>query len=438
MVAGTVRAEREGRAVVRRVDLPALLARARQAPAARAAQASARAAHAKSDEVDLAWVPQLEVTAAGGPSPVIHCMPSPEMCITTEPSEQGIQFSGLFFHIEAKVGMPIFTFGKLSAGSAAAEAGARAADALASAAAADAELDAARAYYGVKLAREVLLMLKEGQDDLDGAIKTLEKQLAKGSGDVTEADRHRLRAFRAEVDARMAEARRGERLGLAGVHFFYGGEEVDVDEAPLAEVAAPLPTAGEARAHAQADRAEPRAAAEGVKAADELASIERRRWLPDLLAVGQATIARAAGADDPANAFANDPLNVTGFSAGIALRWVLDAGVRPAKIHQAEADADRARATADLATSGVAAEAEKAWADASDAKDRLQASRLGEKETRAWLVSTLQSESAGLAEPKDLADALLAWFNMRARVLQAEFDWDVAVVSLQRATGQLK
>jgi hypothetical protein len=53
------------------------------------------------------------------------------------------------------------------------------------------------------------------------------------------------------------------------------------------------------------------------------------------------------------------------------------------------------------------------------------------------LVSTLQATSAGLAEPKELADALLAWFTMRARVLQATFDWDVSVLALHRAAGQL-
>src|SRR5262249_32025855 len=139
----------------RRVDLAALLARARQAPAARAAEAGARAAHAKEDEISLAWVPQVELTAAGGPSPKITCMPSQQQCTPTEPSESGVAFSGLFFHIEAKVAMPILPFGKLSSGKRAIEAGARAADALARAAAADAELDAARAYYGVKLAREI-------------------------------------------------------------------------------------------------------------------------------------------------------------------------------------------------------------------------------------------------------------------------------------------
>jgi outer membrane protein TolC len=421
----------------RRLDLADLLARARRAPAPRVAEASARAAHHKEDEIGLSWVPQIELLAAGGPSPEIHCMPSTVMCITTDVKDQGIAFSGLFFHVEAKATMPVFTFGKLSAGKRAAEAGANAADALAIAAAADAELDAARAYYGVKLAREILLMLQEGADDIDGAIKTVEKQLEKGTGDVTEGDRHRLRAFRAEIEARISEARHGERLGLAGVRFFTGDPEADVDAAPLAEAEAALGTAAEARARALGDRPERRAAAEGVKAAEELERVERLRWLPDIVGAAQATISRASGADDPQNAFANDPLNVTAFSAGIALRWVFDPAVRPSKILGAAADAEKARATADLATTGVAAEAERAWADASDAKDRLQASRLGEKEARAWLVSTLQATSAGLAEPKDIADALLAWFTVRARVLQALFDWDVAVVNLSRSTGQL-
>jgi outer membrane protein TolC len=421
-----------------RVDLPALLARARQSPNARAAAEAARTAHAKVDEVGLMWVPQIELTVVGGPSPRVTCHPSPELCTSTEPSEAGIAFSGGFFRIDAKAAMPLYTFGKLSAGNAAAEAGARAADALAAAAGSDAALDAARAYYAVKLARELILMLQEGRGDLDDALARVEKQLDKGSGEVTEADRHRLRSFRAEIDARLSEARKLEGIGLAGVRLFYGVDDVDVDEAPLAEVAAELGGREDARAQAVASRPERRAAAAGADAADRLADIEVRRWLPDLLAVGSATIARAGGADDPQNAFANDPYNVTSFAVGVALRWILDPGVRPAKVRGARADAARARATLDFATSGLAAEADKAWSEARDAKDRLAASRLGEKESRAWLVSTLQATQAGLAEPKDLADALLAWFGMRARVLQALFDWDVGALTLQRAMGATK
>jgi len=422
----------------KRIDLPTLLDRARRSPNARAAEEAAHAAHAKVDEVSLTWVPQFEVTAVGGPGPAITCRPSPQLCTSTDQGEAGLQFSGIFFRVDAKLAMPVYTFGKLSAGTQAAEAGARAADALAQAAETDAAVDAARAFYAVKLARELIFMLDEGKGDLDDALTRVEKQLDKGKGDVTEADRHRLRSFRAEIDARTSEARKLEGTGLAGVRLFYGADDVDIDDKPLAESPGDLGTREKARSLAEGSRPERRAAVAGVQAADHLADVEARKWWPDFVLVGQMTIARATGADDPQNAFANDPFNVTSFSAGVALRWMLDPGVRPSKVRGARADAARARATADFATQGVAAEADKAWIEARDAKDRLTASRLGEKETRAWLVSILQANEAGLGDPKDVAEALLAWFNMRARVLQALFDWDVGVVTLARATGQFK
>ncbi len=418
-----------------RLDLQALLLRARRAPTVAAARATANGAHAKEDEIDNTWIPQIQLTAVAGPSPEIRCMPSPAECITTDPSNPGVQFSGVFWHVDATAYMPLYTFGKLSAGKRAAAAGARAADALAQAAEADTLLDTARAYYAVKLSRELILMLEDGKDDIDDAISKVEKQLAKGSGEVTEQDRHRLKSFRAEIDARMSEAHRLESTGLAGVRFFADDASADVDDAPLTAVTFDLGTLESARAAAVARRPERKAALAGVDAAAGLGDVEKDRWFPDLLVVGEATIARAGGADDPANAFANNPFNVTSFSGGIALRWLIDPGIRPARIHETEADLDKARATADLATSGVAAEAERAYGDARDARDRLLASKSGEKEARAWLVSTLQATQAGLAEPKDLADSLLAWFNMRARVLQATFDWNVAVLAFSRATG---
>ena len=62
--------------------------------------------------------------------------------------------------------------------------------------------------------------------------------------------------------------------------------------------------------------------------------------------------------------------------------------------------------------------------------------RVGEKAAKAWLVSVLQSEAAGLLEAKDLGDALVSYFTMRGRVIQAVFDWNVAVVALERASGK--
>ncbi len=418
-----------------RIDLAALLARAKKNAQVEVARAGAAGARAKEDEVSLAWTPHLEVTVTGGPSPEIRCSPTPEDCTSTTPTETRIGLHGAFFRVDGTAYMPLYTFGKISAGTRAAEAGTRAADAIVAATEAQAVLDAARAFYGVKLAREILIMLDDGLEQLDGELTRIDAALAKGSADVTESDRHRLRAVRAEVEARVSEARKGERVAEAGVRFFAGSDDADVDDQPLAAVEATLPTREEARARAQG-RPERRAADAAVVAMGELVDVEKARWLPDIVALAQATFARSSSTDDPANAFYADPFNVSSVTAGVALRWTLDPAVRPSKIAEARAEEAKARATASLAATGLVTEAERAWAEAVDARDRLAAARRGEKAARAWMAATLQSLAAGLGEPKELTDALLLYFTTRARVLQATFDWNVGVLALNRATGQ--
>ena len=48
----------------------------------------------------------------------------------------------------------------------------------------------------------------------------------------------------------------------------------------------------------------------------------------------------------------------------------------------------------------------------------------------------LQAEAIGTVEAKDLADAYIAWFQMRARVVAAIFQWNVAATRIQRAAGE--
>jgi outer membrane protein TolC len=419
----------------RTTDLPTLIAHARRSAKVDAAHAVADAARAKADELDVFWIPQIELTAAGGPISEIRCSPSPDQCITTQPQTASIGWSGAFFHVEAKTMVPIYTFGKIAAGKRAASAGVRAAESLAAVSEADAVLDATKAYWGVKAARELIEMLEEGRDDVDDEIKRVTEALKKGSGEANLSDSHRLKSTRAEILARLSEAQKGERAALAAVRLFYGADDVDVDSTPMNAVAYDLGTRDDARAQAREHRPERKAAEAGLDAAANLVDVEKARWWPDVVAVAQGTIASASSVDTPQNAFFNNPFNVTSFTAGVALHWMMDFGQRPSKIAAARAQEAQARATAQLARDGVSADAERAWAEVADAKDRLEAARAGEKEARAWLVSTLQATEAGLVEPKELADALLAWFTMRARVIQATFDWNVGVMGLEKAMG---
>ena len=426
----------------RRLDLTEVIEHARRQPSVEIARAAAREAHAKAVEVSRMWLPQIEITVIGGPSQRITCMdvngqPTKSgVCITTEPSEAQLGFEGAFFRIDGNLKMPLFTFGKLSNGSAAADAGARAGDALAEAAAHDAGLDAARAYFAIKLGRELQVMLGEGTDYLNDELKREEALIKEGSGEVSEADRRRVLTLKAELDARLSEAKKVEELGLAGVHYTTGEADVDVDEKPLFPVDFDLPSKEVVRA-LSATRPEQRAAMAGEEAAARLVDLEWAKWWPDFVLVGGGAFARSTSVDHPKNAFLTDPYNANWGALGIALRWAPDLFTRGPQIDQAEARQAKARATLEMARSGLPAEAEKLWSEARDARDRMKAAKDGVKHSRAWLASVLQSEAAGLAETRDLADALLQYFMQRARLIQATFEWNVGVVAIYKATGRL-
>nr|WP_228530940.1 MULTISPECIES: TolC family protein [Myxococcaceae] len=416
------------------LDLPALIERAQRGARVEMVRSQVQSMQAKQDEVARVTLPQGELTVLGAPSPRINCIPSVDDCITTDPREPGVHFQGALVRIDLRAVWPIYTFGKREGGLRAAKAGVAATQALVEAGTADASVDAARAYYGVKLGRELVSMLEEGQDILRQAVKRTEEELAQPDTELGEGDRRRLRVLQTEAAGRLAEARKLEAVALAGVRFLAGDDKVDVDEKPLEALPGRLPQLAHAESESSG-RPDVRAAQYAAKAAEGLSDVERARLLPDLAVVAQGAFARAAGAENPHNAYFADPFNTTSVGAGLALRWTIDPATRLARLRGAEADAARARTGAGLAASAAQLAARAAWADAQDALGRREAAIAGEAEARAWLVSSLQAEAAGLVDTKDIGDSLTAWFGQRARLAQATFDWDIAVFTLMRAMG---
>ena len=85
---------------------------------------------------------------------------------------------------------------------------------------------------------------------------------------------------------------------------------------------------------------------------------------------------------------------------------------------------------------GIMLEVRKAYGEVSEARQRVASDgRRGEKAGKAWISAVAQNFAVGLAEARDFSDALIAFFGMRTRYLQAVYDLDVALSSLARATG---
>ncbi len=411
-----------------KLTLDQAIAKALAGPKAKMARGDVDAAAARVSEADAARYPRVKATVYGTISPKITCLDSPS-CTQTEPRNFAFDFSGLYGSAQIDVTQPVYTFGKISHARTAARAGLDAQRALGDEAAGDLAVDTARAYWGVKLARELEYMLDDGIEQIDKAIERMDART--GEDAPTIQDRQRIAILAAEAKVQRADAAAIERQSLAGLRALTGIPDADVDEAPLAAVDHALPASATGAGRPQA-----RAARFGAVAADNLADLAGASYLPDLALVGSAVFSRAQGVEDPGSAFANDPYNRSGAGIVLALQWTLEPWNVAAKVARARAEAAKAHALDELARAGARYDAETALAEASGAKTKLDATVAGEKAGKAWVTSVLQADAIGAVEPKDFADAYIAWFQMKARWAQAAFQWNVAVVRLGRAGGE--
>jgi outer membrane protein TolC len=437
-------------AAARAYKLDELIEMARKTNPGLAAGAQATASvEAQLSEANRSWMPTGDVTSLFAPVPEIRCGEKSDPnygdkdyrenhCAQTTNPEASINFRGVFTRTELHLVQPLFTFGKIDAGKIAAQQGVIASKNREEGMVADLDLNIKKAYWGLKLARAVYDTLTEGTSYLDDAQKQVDKELAAGTGSVTQTDKLRLRTVRAELDVRLLEARRMADFARNGLRALLGPDapaDLDIDAEPLEPLDVPKRPLGHYEEQARLSRPEVRALDHFVASKRALADLERRKQYPDLVLLATAAYAYASSIDNPQNAFANDPFNTAYVGAAIALRFPIDFGVRNAHAVRVQAEAEESAARRREALGGIAFEVQRAYGELTEATDRLQAVRLGERAGKAWITAVAQNFATGLAEAKDFSDALAASFQFRVRVLQAVFDLNVAAASLARATG---
>jgi outer membrane protein TolC len=413
-----------------KLTLEQVIAKAVANPKVQMAAGDSEAAAAQVDEADAARLPHLKGTAFATLSPEVRCI-DPN-CTMTDPANFAFDFKGLFFSSQLDLTQPLYTFGKISHARAAARAGLDARRALADEAAGDAAADAAKAYWGLKLARELGYMLDDGIEEIMKAQSHFDERT-----DITIQDRQRVAVLLAEAKAQRADAAQGEAQALAGLRAVTDTKDADIDDSELAPVEHVLPT-GDAIVASSARRPQSVAATSGATAAAELAAYQAAYYYPDLALVGSAWFAKAQGVPDAPGVFANDPFNKAGAGLVLALQWQIEPWTTKARSDRARAEAHKAKAQSRLAELGARYDAATAASEAAAAKAKVDATVEGEKAARAWLASVLQNEAIGTAEAKDLVDAYIAWFQLKAHWAQSVFQWNVAVVRLGRAAGEYR
>jgi outer membrane protein/S-layer protein transport system outer membrane protein len=432
------------------------LARRQNPGLAAGAQATA-GIEAQLREAERSWHPTGELLSLLAPAPEIRCrtdLPVPdgadpqawreEHCDRTNVYDsttlydRSLNLRGLFTRTELRLTQPIYTFGKIAAGKQAAERGVQASRDREAGLRADLELNVRRAYYGFKLAREVLDTLSEGLEHVDEARKKIDAALKEGKDNVSPTDRLRLVVARSEVEARILQARRGKEVALGALRALIGPDapaEIEIDAEPLGPVEVPARPVTHWEELALATRPEVRALDNFLASKQALADLEKRKQYPDIVLVGSATYAYTSSVDNPENAFFSDPYNTLSAGVAAALRVPLDLGVKNARAGRLRAEAEETAFRRREALGGIRFEVRRAHSELLEAQERAKAAQAGERAGRSWVTAIQQSFELGLAEMRDFADALSQYFLARIRHLEALHDGHVAAAALARATG---
>lgn len=394
--------------------------------------ARARVDHmrAQLDEAHTAPFSGFSLTAGAGPAPTFRGNQ-----IYTQDREVGLNSSlGVAWRAQVDGTVPLWTFGKITslwrAASAQIDVGEAEADKVRNAV----RIDVRRAYYGLQLARDGMALLGDAAERLDKALAPLQQKVLEGEGD--EIDLLRLQTARAELDARRAEAQRGERVALTALRFYTGGDAaLDIVDRPLRPPKRELEGVEVYLAAARRQRPDLRMARAGLAAREAQADLARARMLPDVGLSLFASYSRAPEITDQLNPFVRDDANFLRYGLGVGARWSLDLLPASARARQAEAQVAEMRQTLRFALGGVAVEVEKAHAEATEARRKVEAYRQASKFARQWMIKVGQGIDVGLFEERDLIDPARQYAVQRFAYLTALMDYNMAMASLAQVTG---
>jgi outer membrane protein TolC len=341
---------------------------------------------------------------------------------------------GLAWNIGVEGAIPLWTFGKITNLWAAADAQVRVGQHEVNKEKNEVRLSVRRAYYGVQLARDALILVRDAGKRIDKHLTSLAAKVEEGEGD--EIELLKLRMYRAELEARESEAARQEAVALAGLRFLTGGgPALDVPDQPLRRSKHSLGPLARYLSAARLYRPEVNMARAGVLAREAQVRVERARYFPDLAIGLSARWTEAPNITNQTNPFVKDNANFLTYAAVLALKYKIDFLPQYARVSQAESQLEEIRATERYALGGVGVEVETAFREAEDAARRLDAYSRAAGFAKQWLIQVQQGIDVGTFDDEDIVDPAKEFALKRFSQMSATFDYNIALARLAQVTG---
>jgi len=329
--------------------------------------------------------------------------------------------------------LPLYTFGKMTNLWRAAEANVKVNEAAVEKERDTVRLDVRRAYFGLQLARDSVVLLGEVRRQVDKAITKLKEAVEADDADPVEL--FKMQTYTAELEVRSAEVERYTTIALAGLRFFTGVKDLDIPDEPLKPPKHKLGHVSRYLTAARIYRPDLAMARAGVEARTAQVGAARAQIFPDIGLGLNAGYARAPEVANQINPFGADTANFFWYGAGIVFQWKLDFLPQQSRIRYAEAQLEEMRATERYALGGAGVEVETAYAEVVDWQRRVDAYQKAASYARKWLVTVQQGIDIGTREEREVLDPAKSYATNRFSWMNATMELDLAMSRLAKATG---
>ncbi len=404
---------------------------ARNYPKVHASKAQLKRVKAQLQEARYAPYSQFSAQGGVGVAPTVRgttvYSPNTDVALTSS--------MALAWQVSFQGVIPLWTFGKITGLRDAAAAQVRVKSHELKKQQNDVKLLVYEAYYGLQLARDSVILVKKAASQIDKHLASLEEKVEDGDGD--EIELLKMKMNRAELDARESQAAKQATVALSGLKFLVGVKNAsfDIPDLPIQRTSHPIAPLARYLSAARLHRPEVNMARAGVAARRAQLALQRAKFFPDVGLGFTGRWARAPEVTDQVNPYSNDGGNFLQYGAAITLRWSLDFLPQIARHAQARSQLEEMRATEQFALGGIAVEVEKAYADAIDAKRRLNAFTRAARYAKQWLIKVQQGIDIGTMDDEDIVDPAKEYALKKFARMSATFDYNMAVARLAVATG---
>jgi outer membrane protein TolC len=402
-----------------------------RAPEVRQSEAEVEGIRGKQLQAKGLGYPQVEVTAGMGASPQARGDQ-----VSSPDKKYELDITGVFFRASFEIIQPIFTWGLIENARLAADHGVRATQAGVDVKSTEVALKVKQAYWGLVVARTIRDFLLDVRGQVDDAIARTERLV--DSGFTTDLDVYRLRAGKGELEKNLNLVEKNIGLARSALATWTGqpaGVVVEpADASPpsqLRDLRALMAYVDDARAR----RPEFTQLEQGIKARQNLVEVERKRRYPLFFLGVLGVVAYATNRDRIDNPFIYDPLNDSFVSPIVGFKYNLDFGIADGKIKEAQAEVQKLEALRDYARDGIPLQVQQAYDGVVEAQRNVKAYDEAHLNARRWLVTALANFDLGVGEPRDLADAFMAYAKTRGEYLLALYGHVYGLEELAHAAG---